>query len=286
MDPLTLSLAGAGVSGVMSLIGYLASQGQRDEANQLLEQAYQQYGDVVFEQLPNVAPQLLGPSQMASVETDPRFRDAQLKALTGFEDIQKAGGLMAEDKAVLNQMNREAEHAESGRQARILENMRARGVGGSGAELAAQLSSAQGAAERGQQRGLDVAGQAQRRSLDALMGGGQLAGSIRGQEFGEQSARAKAADEIARYNSDAGNRFAMYNADQAARRNQQAAMEADRRLAASQGRAGIRQGQAQATQGLYSGIGSALNAGAGSASQYANSQNQFEEWLKKQNGGY
>jgi hypothetical protein len=79
--------------------------------------------------------------------------------------------------------------------------MAARGVGGSGAELASRLASSQSGVNQASQEGARLAAQAQARALQAIAQSGNMAGSMEDREFSQGSAKARAADEIARFNT-------------------------------------------------------------------------------------
>jgi hypothetical protein len=153
---------------------------------------------------------LAGPTAYDGISTDPRLQEAQMAALNSLQDIANNGGMTAMDKANLSRVQMQTAQADRGRREAILQNMNARGMGGSGAELLAQLQSSQGATDRQAQEGLDIAGMAQLRALDAMARGGSLAGDIRGQDFGEQEAIARARDAINTFNvgqTNHGNQF-------------------------------------------------------------------------------
>jgi hypothetical protein len=90
---------------------------------------------------------------------------------------------------------------ERGQREAILQNAQARGVAGSGLELAQSMLAQQQASNRAAQQGLDVASMAQQRALQAILQGGQLGGQIRGQDFEEQARVAAAKDAIAQFNA-------------------------------------------------------------------------------------
>lgn len=146
-------------------------------------------------------PALAGNSAAEDIAVDPRLRQAQLDALAQLQDVGKQGGLTAQDKARIAQIESDTATADRGRRDAILQNMRSRGMGGSSQELLAQLQSAQAATDQANQSGLNVAGMAQQRALDAMAGAGQLGGQIRGQDFGEQSAVAQSRDAMSRFNT-------------------------------------------------------------------------------------
>lgn len=143
---------------------------------------------------------LVQQSEMSNITLDPNLKKAQMEALTALQDIG-SGGLTTADKANLSRIQNEENAAARGAREAIMSNMEARGMGGSGMSILAQLQNQQDAATRTSQRNLDVAGIAQQRALEALMQGGTLAGNIRGQDFGEQAQKAAAQDAIAKFNA-------------------------------------------------------------------------------------
>lgn len=138
---------------------------------------------------------------MDGISLDPQLRDKQLASMGALDDIISGGGLSAIDKANLSRIQSEASQADKGRRDAIKQNMQARGMGGSGMELLAQLQSSQAATDRQAQQGLDVAGAAQMRALEAIMQQGNMAGNLRTQDYGEQADKAQAANAIAQFNA-------------------------------------------------------------------------------------
>jgi hypothetical protein len=149
-----------------------------------------------------------------NVSTDPRLKEQQLAALASLKEISDGGGMTAKDKANLWRVQSQAAQADAGRRDAIMQGMARRGMGGSGAELLAQLSSSQAATDRQAQEGLDIAGMAQERALSAMLQGGQLAGNVRGQDFDEQAKVAQARDAIAQFNAANANQTSQFNAGQ------------------------------------------------------------------------
>lgn len=140
-------------------------------------------------------------SQMNNVSTDPSLKKAQMDALAGLKGISDSGGLTDMDRANLNRIRTEENTASRGKQGAILQNAQSRGLGGSGLELLASLQNGQDSATRASQRDMDVAGQAQARALQALIQGGQTAGNIQAQDFGQKAQVAQAQDAIAKFNA-------------------------------------------------------------------------------------
>ena len=149
---------------------------------------------------PELEQQILsGPSAMEGIEVDPRLAQAQMSALG---ELQRQGseGLSESDMAMLRQGRRMAAGEAQAKQGQILQSMAQRGIGGSGAELAARMGASQQSADRMAQESDRLAQMQQEARRNALMQAGQLGGSIRGQSFGEQSQVAGAQDVMDRFN--------------------------------------------------------------------------------------
>lgn len=201
-----------------SITGLLDSGGAQDmyagiappdpETMKLVLEDYVQQGILTPEDAKAV---MQDPSAFESIISDPKFKEAQMKALAGLQDIAEQGGLTATDKARLNDIAKSEGVRERGAREAILQNAAERGVSGSGLELMAQLKSQQESAGRQSDRDTEVAAEAERRALEALVNSGNMAGNIRGQDFSEASRIAQAKDEINRFNTNTLNNFNLYN---------------------------------------------------------------------------
>lgn len=239
-----------------------------------------------------------GPTNLAGIEIDPRLADAQMQALTSLQDVADSGGLTLADEAALNRIQSQTAQADRGRREAIMQNMRATGMGGSGMDLLAQLQSSQAATDAASQQGLDVAGMAQQRALDAIMRGGGLAGDIRGQQFGEQATIRSAQDEIDAFNAanlTQGSQFNTNTTNQGKQFNAGMGVDvgkfnigtdvgiregdANRQAGVNQFNAGQGNSMTQFTEGTNAGI-RGQNAGIGNAAQETNRigipQQQFQ----------
>lgn len=143
----------------------------------------------------------LADTELSKVSLDPKYKESQLRALSSLEDLGSSGGMTLNDEANLQKGLIDINSADRGRRESINDNFARRGMGGSGMELVAQLQGAQDAATRQSTQQLDTLGSARERALQAIMGGGELAGKMRGQEYGEQSDLAQARDAIAKFNT-------------------------------------------------------------------------------------
>jgi hypothetical protein len=150
-------------------------------------------------------------SNFSDIAVDPRLKDEQFESLSALDDIISGGGMTLRDDANMASIQGDVAQADRGRREAIMQGMSERGMGGSGMELLQMLDSSQAATDRASQSGLDIAGMAQQRALDAIMNSGNLAGSMRNQDFGEQAQVAQAQDAISRFNAQNANAMNQYN---------------------------------------------------------------------------
>lgn len=148
------------------------------------------------------------------IGSDPRLKDAQLGALSKMQELASQGGMNAADTANLSRIQGDAAQADRGRRDAIQQQMASRGMGGSGMDMLSQLQSSQAATDRQAQQGLDVAGMAQQRALDAMMKQGAMAGDMRNQDFSQQSRVADARDAAAKFNAANTTQANQFNAGQ------------------------------------------------------------------------
>lgn len=206
----------AAVGLIGDIVGGMQSQGDRDRAGQAAQAAFDIINSIgappdlskeiilqKFQEAGVLTPELekkidLGISQVAQVQEDQDLRDAQKESLTLLKERGRVG-LTPEEKADFARIRSEAQRDSEAKRQQILQNMQARGMGGSGAELAAQLAESQAGANREADASLELGSLASQRALQAMAGTGQLAGQIRGQEFDINKAKAQAADEFKRF---------------------------------------------------------------------------------------
>jgi hypothetical protein len=141
----------------------------------------------------------LGPSALEDISLDPRLRDAQMTALQAMSE-RGVEGLSDDEKAMYQQMLRGVSGQEQARQESILQGMAQRGALDSGAQLAAQLASAQSSADRASQESLQMAADAAQARRDALQAAGQMGNQLRKQDYEEAFNLAGAQDRISKFN--------------------------------------------------------------------------------------
>lgn len=160
-----------------------------------------------------MAAELAPGSSLSTYKGDPRLKEAQMRALAELEAIGSGGGLRASDRARINDIRRQTATADRGAREAIMQNAAARGVGGSGMELASKLISQQASADREAAANDDVAARAEDRALQAIMGSGKLGGEVRSQGFDEARHRASAEDAINTFNARNKNLVGQWNAE-------------------------------------------------------------------------
>jgi hypothetical protein len=194
MEPLTAILGGLALGGIGSVLGASGNVQSAEQARRDIERAIELYGPEAAQAILQQRPELAG------VFADPEAVAAQRTALQRMQQIGEKG-YTVEEQAALNQIRSDEAARAAGEQAALRSQFAQRGVGGSGAELAQQMISAQGQAQRESQRGLDVAANAQRRAFQALQNQGALAGQMRTTGFAEAETRARAEDERRKFNA-------------------------------------------------------------------------------------
>ncbi len=143
----------------------------------------------------------VNPIEAAKMQLNPQLEQSQLAQLAALEDLRKSGGLTAKDRANLATIESDINRNERGQREAILQNAQMRGAATGGNALMAQLMAQQGSADRQSAAGMNIAGQAQDRAMQAGQGAGQLAGQMRGQTLGEQQAMTNAQNAINQFNA-------------------------------------------------------------------------------------
>jgi hypothetical protein len=215
----TLANAGFNIASLFPGVQNLLSNGQLNASQSAYANAIQAINQSVPSQLSNFIPKLTQQvmqgtmtaaqaqtaiqqqSALAGIQIDPAAMNAQTQALTQLQKVATDGGLTAQDKAQLNDLNNQVNSQNRGRQLAVQSQSREQGIGGSGADLAARLSAAQGANQAASTQATDVAGNAQARALQAMLASGQLGGQIQNEQFGEAAQKASAQDAINQFNT-------------------------------------------------------------------------------------
>ena len=211
-----LLLVGAAISSVAGLAsGVLAgnkAEKLSNKARRALERVYSPTVDELSIDLDRLVRQgeitpeesrivLQEASELQRIMVDPQFKGYQLEVLADFADLAAEQGLDPQAQAALYGVESELGRAAAGRRGAIQSDLRARGLGGSGQELAGRLAGEQGDVNAAALAGTQIAADARQRqlqALDALLSGST---AVRSQEFGEQARVAEAVDARNRFNA-------------------------------------------------------------------------------------
>jgi hypothetical protein len=200
-----------------SLLGSASASGDAKKSRDAQKKALAQYAGVEVPEIADqqvfydlmtnagtMTPELeqalgLQPSAMENISTDPRLRQQQMNALAQLAGISETG-MSPADQAAFELARRGAASENQAMQGQILQNMQARGQGGSGAELIARLKGAQSSADAMQAAQLEQAKQQQAARMQALNQVGSMASGIQNQDFNQAAQVAQAKDLINKFN--------------------------------------------------------------------------------------
>lgn len=141
-----------------------------------------------------------GDTRLSDVTLDPRLRSQYMNALEQMSGISQTG-MTDIDRAAMSEMLRQSASEEAAQRKSILENRAARGMGGSGDELAAALAASQGSANRANSAAMAQAAQAMQNRLNAVNQTAQMSQAIEQSDYAKQAAQANQRDAIAQFNA-------------------------------------------------------------------------------------
>ncbi len=241
----------------LTLIGRLAAQGDYDKADMLYKQMLEEMEATDVPKFKELVAEQMSPGRDIAMGSS--GRTAQQGAIDRLGEFADQGGLDDQARGQLQQAMSATDQNERANRGAILASRARRGMSGSGDELAAMLGSQQGSANQARNAGLDIAGQARQRALQALSQQGQLAGQMRGQDIGVEKSNVDAAQ--ARDNFNSKMRWAAQTGNNEGRMNE--AMMKFKRLEMvnreRQNKADHLMGRAKRTQGDWSSMGRGMN---------------------------
>ena len=153
----------------------------------------------------------LGPSAFEQAKEDEGAIAAQQDASNRYKEMADNGGFTQADRTATLRSQQLANQQDAARRKSILSEMQQRGTAGSGAELAARLSSADSAASQNADNSQEIAARGEQRRDAAIAARGQLGGQMRDQSYRSQSNLANARDGVSRFNADLAGRQAFQN---------------------------------------------------------------------------
>lgn len=172
---------------------------------------------VIGQFAPEIAPYVkeVAPQVVQDTAVGKEGMQSQLAALRQLQQVA-SGGMDPQFAQRLQEASDRSQQAAQSRQESIMQDYQRRGLLGSGTQLAAELSGAEGAMQRGAAQSQDAATQAYLNQLQALQSSAQLGGEIRGQELDVASRNAQIANAFNQRSSAA---FQKYLSDAANDRN-------------------------------------------------------------------
>lgn len=184
-------------------LGFGKSQATKD-AEDNLEKARQAYEGLDTPELTQEHPEFVSdfdqdPSEMGTISVDPRYKEAQMEQLAALSNLAKGGRNASSDYALAKIQGDEGARAKGSRDA-VMANMNARGMGGSGADLVAQLASNQAAQSDANMQDLGVLANQQNAAISAGSAAANIGAGLDNQDFNQRAAKAQAADAINRFN--------------------------------------------------------------------------------------
>lgn len=217
LNPVTMMAASAGASLVGNIIGALKSKADREAAERAMQRAMAAIESVGAP--PDVAKALilrefkkegiLTPavenqvrevfSKLQDYKEDKTLRDAQIQALQLLQQ-RGMGGLTSADRAAFNQLRQQVAQEQQSKLAQLQQIMQARGLAGSGAELAMALQSQQEGTSRLASGADEIARIASQNALQALAQGSNLSQQLRTTDLDVASRLAQAQDEFTKFN--------------------------------------------------------------------------------------
>lgn len=260
MDPFTLALVSAGVNIGGSLLGELLASGDDEAIRRLEEEAAAIYGDVSAPTLERVLAEKLKGSAMEGLPQDFGNKQARNLALQQLVDMGLQGGMDDQSRLALEQGRRAAALQETQGRGAVRQEFARRGLGGAG-EAMLQQQAQQAGADRASLAGMQAAGDARSRALQALATGGGMAGQAEAQDFAREAARAQSMDAIARFNAEQAQEAARFNAGQQQQEWLNQMGLRDRQYEAKMGQIASRQGKADKKRRVAGGIGQGLGYG-------------------------
>ena len=138
-------------------------------------------------------------TQFQNIKRDESTRQFQVNALKQMAQYGRAG-LTPDEAAEMRKARQGVQQDLEAKQQQIIQNLAARGQGGAGAEIAARLGASQAAADRQSEESDRVSALAAQRALQAIAAQSSMAQQLRGQDYGEEAAKAEAMDQMQRFN--------------------------------------------------------------------------------------
>lgn len=187
------------IPAAVSIIGQLIASGDRARAEELRKKAAAEY-NIPLPDLDSFTKELSTSTELQKVVADPKYSGAAEGALGKMGEYAMGSGMTPEDLATLDEAKQSASQYVAGREGARRQNVLARGIGGSGVDIAGQMATESQGADRAYHGGIQAAGAASGRRLAMLAQYGSFANMLKQQDLAQKNATASAQDNINRFN--------------------------------------------------------------------------------------
>lgn len=241
--------ASAAAPVIISLIGDAAASGDDEKAEQLRQQAMDEF-NIQLPPVRTIHAEYI--QSQAAKAGDPTATATRLELLKSLRQIGNEG-YDAQDRAAISDMLSDVSQRERGQRMAIEQNLDPN----SGAMIAAKLANQQASAQRANQQGLELAAQSRARRLQAMREQMGLANQMQDEAF----QRAQAGDAMAQFNERNRIGASQWNAGQEADRFGHQMSLAAGKTGQFRGMSDYLTGKAAATRNRAAGIGQAAGKG-------------------------
>lgn len=283
------ALLGALISVLGAGAGAALSAADKAKVLELLQASRDEFGRISVPKLKELTATLQQDTQLAGIKDDPQYRQQQIAADQGLNDIIRGGGLTLADQAALNAIRNKVSRSESAGRNAIAGQMAARGTLDSGAMLSMSLDNQQDAANRAAAEGEATAGRAQARAYEAILARSRMAGEGMDRDYRQKANAAQAQDAINRGNTDIRNLTARYNAGLPQQGFDNELRRASAGAGATANLANAYAGKAADTQNMWAAgsdaVGKGIQATFGEQAPQDAEWKAFQAWKKSQGGG-
>lgn len=207
---------GSGLGDFLGVIlGEIMATGDIEKANRLMGAIRSMYGEIDPEKISKIIAEQMGPTAMTGIQgrLDPRLRNAEMAALQRLIESGNAGGLDAQALNKIGQAQAGASQYERGQRGAIENRALSSGTFGSGEQYLGNLVAQQQGAQSAHLGGLQASADAESRALQSMLAGGNMAGSMRGADYGMESDEARAKDAVDNFNARMRHSANVYNAN-------------------------------------------------------------------------
>ena len=212
MEPLTMMLASGALGVAVSLIGEALASGDREKAAQIRKDFADSYGSAALPHLDTQIAQEVGPTGLAAIQEDTALRGTQTDAMRKLAQIYEQGGMTREDQAALSLADLGMEQRAAGNAQSQQQQLASRGQSMNPALAAAMQAQSEGNVVKGiGENRYRAMADSRNRAMQAIGQSADIAGSIRGQDYGIKSNAATAQDRINQFNANSRTQAGLHN---------------------------------------------------------------------------